>query len=139
MKNEQDVSRRNFLQRLSLMGLAGVGGSTLLSACGGGDGNGGQESGTEGAQSQANGLPTTEADCSDLSALTAQQKKQRSQMVESLNYIEETEKPDQYCSNCALYQQPAQEETTDNECGGCQLFPGPVYPEGWCSSWTPAS
>ena len=36
MANEQnDVSRRNFLQRLSLFGLAGLGAGSVLTACGG--------------------------------------------------------------------------------------------------------
>lgn len=134
MKNERDVSRRDFLQRLSVIGLAGVGGSTLLSACGGGDGNGGEN----GAQTQSGNGATAQADCTDLSGLTAQQKKQRSQMVKSLKYIEETENPDQTCSNCALYTPPEKAQTAPEGCGGCQLFPGPVTENGWCSSWAPA-
>ncbi|MEF8865647.1 MAG: plastocyanin/azurin family copper-binding protein [Salinibacter sp.] len=39
MTNEQDVSRRDFLQRLSMVGFAGLGVGSLVSACGGGSGD----------------------------------------------------------------------------------------------------
>lgn len=110
--NGQHVSRRYFLQRLCAIGLAG-GGSVLLSACGGGDAG---------------------AACDDLSDLTDAQKEQRQQMVESLSYVEETPSENQYCANCSLYTQPEDGE----QCGGCQLLPGPVHPNGYCTSWAPA-
>ena len=40
MNSETDVSRRDFLQRVSLFGLAGLGASSVLAACGGGSGDG---------------------------------------------------------------------------------------------------
>jgi len=146
-QNEHDVSRRDFLQRLSIVGAAGIGGSTLLSACGGGsDGESGGSAegqtsggGAEGQTSAAGGQATADLDCDDLSALSDAQVQQRNQMAESLNYVAETPNPEQNCANCALYEQPEAEETTDNACGGCQLFPGPVYPNGYCTSWAPAS
>lgn len=138
MGHNDDVSRRSFLQRISIIGVAGVGGSTLLSACGGG--SEGQEGGSEQAQtSEGGGQAAADLDCDDLSALSDAQMQQRSQMAESLNYVAETPNPEQNCANCALYQQPDAEETTDNACGGCQLFPGPVYPNGYCTSWAPAA
>ena len=136
--NEDNVTRRNFLQRLSVIGIAGVGGGALLSACGGGS----EEAGSgQGAQQQGGGQATAGADfsCDDLSGLSEAQLKQREQMTTSLNYVDETPNPEQYCSNCSLYQQPEQEETTDGPCGGCQLFPGPVHPNGYCTSWAPAA
>lgn len=138
-QNEHDVSRRDFLQRLSIVGVAGIGGSTLLSACGGGSDGQGGGSGQGQTSGQAAGPASADLSCNDLSALSDAQQQQRSQMAESLNYIEQTENPEQYCANCALYEQPEAEETTDNECGGCQLFPGPVHPNGYCTSWAPAS
>jgi len=54
MGNDQDVSRRDFLQRLSVFGIAGLGAGSVLTACGGGDGDG--SSGSEsGSQSQSGG------------------------------------------------------------------------------------
>jgi hypothetical protein len=67
--------------------------------------------------------------------LSDAEKKQRSQMVKSLQYVEETPEPDKNCANCQLYQK----DKYDNGCGGCQLFPGPVTENGYCNSWAPAS
>ncbi len=136
--DEHDVSRRSFLQRLSIIGVAGVGGSTLLSACGGSE-DGGESGGAQSQTSDEGAAATADLNCDDLSALSDAQMQQRQSMVESLNYVAETPNPEQNCANCALYQQPEAEETTDNACGGCQLFPGPVYPNGYCTSWAPAS
>lgn len=137
--NEHDVSRRDFLQRLSIVGAAGIGGSALLSACGGGSEEQAGGAGGEGQTSAQGGAATADLQCDDLSALSDAEKQQRAQMVESLSYVDQTENPEQNCANCALYEQPDAEPTTDNACGGCQLFPGPVHPNGWCSSWAPAS
>lgn len=106
------VSRRHFLQSLGIAGLAGASG-TLLVACG-----------------------SDESDsCSDLSDLSAQEKKQRANMVSNLEYVEESPHDDQDCANCQLYL----EEEYEGNCGGCQLFPGPVAAEGYCNSWAPAT
>ncbi|MFB6099179.1 MAG: high-potential iron-sulfur protein [Salinibacter sp.] len=66
--------------------------------------------------------------------LSEQQKKQRKQMVKSLQYVEETPNPKKNCGNCQLYQKGEY-----GSCGGCQLFPGPVTKNGYCNSWTPKS
>lgn len=55
MSNEQNVSRRDFLQRLSVVGLAGLGAGSLVSACGGGSGNGDGESASSGSASASSG------------------------------------------------------------------------------------
>jgi hypothetical protein len=139
--NQKRVSRRRFLESLGIAGVVGASGS-LLAACGGGsgDGSGGtQQSGSQGGgQGQTSGA-TTSADCGDLSQLSDAQKQQREQMVKSLQYVEETPNPEKNCANCQLYEQPGQEETTGSECGGCQLFPGPVTANGYCNSWVQAS
>ena len=119
------VSRRHFLQSLSLATGVGASGS-LLAACGGSDDSGGGSDASE---------TTASADCSDLSGLSDAQKQQREQMVNSLNYVEEPPEPDKNCANCSLYQ----EERYGSGCGGCQLFPGPVAEQGYCDSWAPKS
>lgn len=122
-RNKNDVTRRDFLQRLSAIGVAGIGGGALLSACGG----------------DAEQGETADADsCDDLSELSDDEREQREQMVETLSYVDETPNEDQYCANCALYIEPEDEETTGDQCGGCDLFPGPVHPDGYCTSWAPA-
>lgn len=56
MGNDQDVSRRDFLQRLSVFGLAGLGASSVLTACGGGgDGDGSGSTSGSGSESQSGG------------------------------------------------------------------------------------
>jgi Azurin len=51
-----DVSRRDFLQRLSILGLAGLGTSSVLAACGGsGDGEGSGSSSSDSAGPSAEG------------------------------------------------------------------------------------
>jgi len=48
----------------------------------------------------------------------------------TLNYVDVTPNPGEYCHNCRF------EAVGDfGDCTGCELFPGPVAPEGWCSSW----
>lgn len=61
MDTDHDVSRRDFLQRLSLVGFAGLGAGSLLTACGGsGDGNeaSASNSGTQSAESGGGGSQT---------------------------------------------------------------------------------
>jgi len=127
-KDSDRVSRRQFLRSLGLAGAVGASG-TLLVACGGGSDGGGD--GTAGADSES----ATAADCSDLSGLSDSQKQRRKQQVDALNYVEESPEPNKNCANCQLYQQ----EKYGAGCGGCQLFPGPVAGEGYCSSWAKQS
>lgn len=110
-ETEDRVSRRRFLQSIGIVGVVGASGS-LIAACGG-----------------------SSDSCSDLSDLSEPEKKQRSQMVKSLNYVEETPQENRDCANCQLY---IAEEYGEG-CGGCQLFPGPVAANGYCNSWAPAS
>ena len=127
------VSRRRFLQSLSIAGVVGASGS-FLTACGGGS-DSGSGNGESGSEAKSGSGATASADCTDISMLSDAEKKQRSQMVNSLQYVEETPNEEKYCANCQLYQK----EKYDNGCGGCQLFPGPVTENGYCNSWAPAS
>lgn len=121
------VSRRGFIQKLSALGLAGFGASAVLAGCGSDDGSG------NGSGESASSTTTAANDlvCDDLSSLSASEKERREAQIQALQYVEQTEKPDQNCANCLFWQAP----TGDSECGGCQLFPGPVNPNGWCSTW----
>ncbi len=120
MSENKRISRRDFIERVGLLGLAGVGASTLLAACGGGD-----EAGTEGAGQTAGG--GGELSCMDTSGLTESEV----QMREQLQYTDDSMTDGQYCNNCQFWQPAA----TAGECGGCQILKGPVHPEGWCTSW----
>ncbi|MEX0822255.1 MAG: high-potential iron-sulfur protein [Rhodothermales bacterium] len=122
---DQNTSRRSFLQKLTALGTAGVITPVVLSACGGG--------GDEAASGDAaTGGETSEAgfSCMDTSGLTDAQIQQR----ESTNYVDESPNPDQLCSNCQLYTQPE----AGAQCGGCQVVPGPIHPDGYCDLWVAA-
>ncbi len=115
MKDEKAISRRDFIQRISFIGVAGVGAGTLLSACGGG---GGQQGGGEMAG---------EFTCTDTAGLTEQEV----QMRQTLQYVDQSPFPDKLCNNCALWQDPAEGQ----QCGGCTVVKGPIHPKGHCTSW----
>lgn len=124
MRNEnQNTSRREFLQKLTALGTAGVITPVVLSACGGnegqtaapGDGN------PEGGEAQAS------FSCTDTSGLTDAQIQQR----QATNYVDESPNPDQLCNNCQLFTEPEE----GAQCGGCQVVPGPIHPEGYCDLW----
>ena len=67
------------------------------------------------------------ASCEGYSALDAAALQQR----QALAYVDVTPNPAQRCDGCRFWQAPA----GDSPCGGCQLFPGPVAPAGYCTSW----
>ena len=56
------------------------------------------------------------------------------QMRTSLNYVDESAVAGQNCANCRFYNASAEMAP----CGGCQLFAGPVTPDGHCTSWAEA-
>ena len=53
-----------------------------------------------------------------------------SDQAKALNYMAESDNPDQNCANCTLYQ------GGDAETGPCPLFAGSAVPAAaWCSAW----
>lgn len=122
------VSRRDFLLKVGALGLAGVGASAFLSGCSG------DESGSaDTSAGSGTGSSTTSADlrCDDVSSLSASEIERRNAQIDALEYVTETPNPEKNCANCLFWQEPAQ----GKECGGCQLFPGPVHPNGYCKTW----
>ena len=111
------LTRRNFIQRLTVVGAATIGASYLV-ACGGESG----ESGEAGEAGEAMAL-----DCSDVSSLSADQQATRT----ALQYVEASDVEGQNCTNCQQYQVPA----TEGGCGTCLVVPGTINPNGHCSSW----
>ena len=117
--NANDSTRRAFLQRLSALGLAGLGAGTVLAGCGGG-------------AEEAPELDTDDAvadnfSCTDTTGLTEAEVSMR----ETLNYVDDSPYEDRICANCQLYVAP---EGGAN-CGGCTIIKGPVHPQGYCTSW----
>ena len=125
--NDKDITRRDFIQRLSLFGAIGVGASSVLAACGG------EQQAVE--TPEAPEVPAEEPDmadadfsCDDVSGLTEQEIAAR----QSLNYVDESPMEGKYCDNCALYVAAEPGE----QCGGCQTIKGPIHPKGYCDIWT---
>jgi hypothetical protein len=56
-----------------------------------------------------------------------------SAQAQALQYVSESENPDQNCGNCTLYS-----GTEGAAMGPCPLFPGSsVMAAGWCSAYVP--
>jgi len=125
MEDENAISRRSFLQRMSLLGAVSIGTGSMLSACGGGSENADADGGDmDGGETDA--AASADFSCTDTSGLTEQELATR----ENLGYVDESPDPEKLCSNCQFYQ-PAGE----GECGGCTLIKGPIHPDGYCNSW----
>ena len=130
----KDISRRHFIQRMSLFGAAGIGASSLLAACGGGE----QQADTP-AESPADTTAEAPAEttaqtaegftCTDTSGLTEQELAMRN----TLQYVDASPDPDKLCDGCALY---VAAEAGQN-CGACTVIKGPIHPKGSCTSFAP--
>jgi len=105
-----NLTKREFLKRAGFFGLAVVGAGALMNSCGGG------EKAADGGSK-----------CNDLSGLTEDEKKLRA----NYEYITVTKDAAKNCQNCQFYTAPA----NAGDCGGCQLFKGPVEANGWCKTW----
>ncbi len=114
----QNTSRRRFLQKLTAFGTAGIITPVVLSACGGDDDAAGDTTAGDGSGNFS---------CMDTSGLSDAEIQQR----ESTNYVDESPHEDQLCSNCQLFTEPEE----GAQCGGCQVVPGPIHPDGWCDLW----
>ena len=128
MSNERNITRKDFLKRISAAGAMTVGAGALLQACGGGDTQ--KDSGSGNGSGSASKSKANDP-CSDTSGLTEQELKTR----EQFKYVAETPNPEKRCDNCALYTQPE----GDSPCGGCTLVKGPIHPAGYCTAWAPMS
>jgi hypothetical protein len=113
-----DLSRRQFLQRTAILGAA-IGGSSLLAACG--------QAATTPSTAAGQGAQPTGLNCTDVSALTDQQKARRAE----LQYVEKSQTAGQTCANCRRFVPPTQA----NQCGTCSAVAGPINPEGHCAAW----
>ncbi len=114
MSEQNNISRKAFLGKISMLGLAGAGAGVFLKGCGNG-----------------NGEEVADDPCADLSGLSESDIELR----ETLEYVAETPNPDERCDNCEYWV----DDQHGPECGGCTLFAGPVHPGGWCNSWVPMS
>lgn len=117
----EPTSRRQFLGRVAALG---AGASVFLAACGGDEAA--PAAGGEAAPAPAS-ANISASECAGYDALTPEQLQTR----QALAYVDNSPNLEQLCSNCRFYNQPE----GGSPCGGCQLFPGPVAPGGYCNSW----
>ncbi|WP_257957479.1 high-potential iron-sulfur protein [Parapedobacter tibetensis] len=114
-------TRRYFLHKLIATGFYFLAGSTVLSACKGGN-----------KRSQENGKEASDrfgGNCGDFSKLTEGDFQTR----KKLGYVEKSPAEDTQCQYCNLWLPPKENQT----CGGCTLFAGPIEAEGTCTYWVP--
>lgn len=109
MGNDDSWVGRRFALRV--IGVGGLGASLSLAACGG------EESDDEGSQESG-------PSCS--SPIDAQSQQLRT----NLQYVDQSTIEGRTCANCAQYT-----ADTFGDCGGCNVFSGPVQPNGYCLSW----
>lgn len=132
---KDELSRKDFLKRLSMLGIIGTGAGTLLAACSSGGkknangGTAGMSKATSSDTATAGTMATVSDPCTDISALTDQQKQMRS----SLKYVGTSPYADKKCSNCQFFQAPK----SGQACGSCTIVPGPINTDGHCTSWSP--
>ena len=119
------LSRRNFLQRVSLMGGVGV----VLAGCGGSSDDSMPaeevmpvEEAGEGASMAEEGFS-----CMDTSGMAEADITMRNM----LQYTDVSETEGQDCKNCQLYVMPVEGQN----CGTCTTVKGPIHPGGWCTIW----
>ncbi|MDE2731017.1 MAG: high-potential iron-sulfur protein [Bacteroidota bacterium] len=111
-----DLSRRKFVQQLSLLGVLGAGGA--MTGCGGGGGSS-EGGGATDAEVGFSCMDTTGLEETDIA------------MRNTLMYTDQSETEGQTCDNCQLY---VIAEAGSN-CGTCTTVKGPIHPDGWCSIW----
>jgi hypothetical protein len=105
------------------MGLAVTGGASILAGCGGGG-----ESESGGTSRETSTQTAGAADpCGDTTGLSDTDL----QMRTNLKYVVKSTEEGKNCLNCKFYLA----DQHGDQCGGCQLFKGPVHPDGNCSSW----
>lgn len=111
------INRREFLEKISLLGIGAIGASALLNACGK----------KEETAPRSPGQAAKADPCADLSGLTADEK----QFRVTFQYVAESPYPDKLCDNCGFWIAP----TGGAPCGGCKVIKGPIHPKGYCTSW----
>ena len=121
-EREEENSRRIFLNRLLVSGVALVAGGLSVVGCGN----------TEKPKTaeKKEGLPERfGGNCGDFSKM----KEADFEAREKLGYVDESPAEDTQCQICNLWLPPRENET----CGGCTLFTGPINPKGTCTYWAP--
>jgi hypothetical protein len=104
---KKEISRKDFLKKLPLLGIAVFSGGILLQKC--------------------SNSKTDEDLCSDVSKLTQDEIQTR----QEFGYVAKSPYPEKLCDNCELWIKPEEGKF----CGGCEIMEGPIHPKGYCTAW----
>ena len=113
-------NRRTFCVHLLHRSALVIGVGAVATACGGGNT-------TETTDQPAEEALSTADPCTDFSSIEPAELEKR----KALGYVEKSPIPDNICENCKLFI-PWEE---GSNCGGCQLFKGPVFLDAYCTYW----
>ena len=118
---KQDITREEFLQRLSLICLGAFGAGSVLSGCA-------KKEEAASTPAEQPKVAVEEKDpCADLSGLTEAEIEVRN----TFEYVAKTPDPEKLCDNCQFWTAPE----AGQFCGGCQIIKGPIHPKGYCKQW----
>ena len=123
----KNMTRKEFLKLFGLIGVAGIGGSAVLSSCSG-DKDGGSAPVAKASTEAPKAAAATGDPCGDLSGLSEVDIKTR----ENLKYSATSADPKKECTLCNFW-------IDGTPCGGCQIIKGPIHPKGTCNSFVPKS
>jgi hypothetical protein len=124
--NNEKINRRSFCSGMLGNGALLIGAGSLLTACGGGEKKT-ETSDEKSVEAPVEASASTGDPCTDFSQVEASELEKR----KALGYVEKSPIPDNLCENCKLYI-PGQ---PGSNCGGCQLFKGPVFLDAYCTYW----
>jgi hypothetical protein len=108
------MKRISFIKNILSIGFIFLGGSSLISSCGG-----------KSDEEVKKNRDKNQLDCGK--DLTSAEKKSR----EEYQYEEISAKEEELCNNCTHFRIPKKGE----ECGTCELVKGPINPLGYCNQW----
>lgn len=120
------INRRSFCSGLLGNGALLVGTGALITACGGGEKSSEKKEENPATETTAAEAPAGDP-CTDFSKIEASELEKR----KALGYVDKSPIPEHLCENCKLYI-PGQPGAN---CGGCQLFKGPVFLDAYCTYW----
>jgi High potential iron-sulfur protein len=121
-----ELTRRNFLFKLTAASGATLGMAGILTGCGGGE----EAPAEKMADMDEMAAPMAAEGCMDVSGITSAE----ADMRNTLGYVDVSTEDGKTCDNCALFL------AADGmaACGGCTLLKGPIAAGGYCMSWAMA-
>lgn len=129
---DSKIGRRHSLKVVGF-GFLGAAGLVNLAACSKEESGGAKKAPAEPAPAAggAKEAPAEQAEAAGAEGCGAPIDAQSAQMRTALQYKEVSDQEGKNCANCAQFK-PGE---YGDDCGGCNLFAGPVQNNGYCLSW----